>query len=178
MQIIVIRHAATEYNAKELINGTVDEALSEKGLEQIPEIIDNLADYTFTTVYASPLKRSVQTATPVAEHYRLPVKQDARLTEVNLGSFEGQGWDSTIPQFGLNSSGLLSSCEYDFAPYGGESSEEVKARVQSFIDELKTRNDEKPLIVCHGGIMRMFYYLCTGEKAGRIPNVSVYTFDI
>lgn len=178
MQIVAIRHAATDFNEKELINGSIDEDLSQKGRQQIPGLVESLAGYTFSAVYASPLKRSIQTAQPVAAHYKLPMHVDERLTEVCLGSFEGQPWDATIPDFGVNSSGVLSSCEYDFRPYGGEYHEETRARVQSFIDELKTRGQDKPLIVCHGGILRWFYYLCTGQKAGRIPNSSVHVFEI
>jgi alpha-ribazole phosphatase len=178
MQIITIRHAATPFNQKELINGSIDENLSSKGRKQIPEIIESLAKYKFDVIYASPMKRSLQTAKPIAEHYKVDLKQDPRLTEVGLGSFEGQAWDSTIPIFGINSSGVLSSCDYDFTPYGGENSDQVRARVQSFIDDLRTSGHQRPLIVCHGGIIRWFYFLCTGTKTGRIPNLSVFVFDV
>jgi broad specificity phosphatase PhoE len=178
LKIIAIRHAITGYNEKELINGTIDEPLSKRGLQQIPGIIDSLKDYRLSMVYASPLQRSLQTATPIAARYQLPLQVDARLLEVNLGSFNGQGWDATIPAFGLNSSGVLSSCEYDFTPYGGESAAETRERVQSFLSDLKAKGQGTPLIVCHGGILRWFYYLCTGQKAGRIPNSSVHIFEL
>ncbi len=179
MQIIVIRHAQTEYNKKELINGNLDDDhLSAEGLAQIPVIIDGLAPYTFDALYTSPMYRSIQTAEPIAKHFNITLRKDSRLIEINLGSFQGQSWDATIPDFGVNSSKLLSSCEYDFSPYGGESADETRLRVQNFIDDLKKDQQQKPLIVCHGGIMRWFYYLCTGSKAGRIPNASVHMFEI
>jgi broad specificity phosphatase PhoE len=178
MQIIVIRHARTEFNKKELINGTFDEPLSEEGLQQIDDIIRSLSSYTFTDIYASTLKRSIQTAAPIAKARNIPLQKDPRITEVDLGSFTGKGWDSTIPYFGLNSSGLLSTCEYDFTPFGGESSGQTNARVQSFINDLRKNPSATPLIVTHGGILRWFHYLCTGEKAGRIPNSSIHTFTI
>jgi broad specificity phosphatase PhoE len=178
MQIIAIRHAITEFNEKELINGTIDEPLSQKGLQQLPELVDSLTDYMFNVVYTSPMKRSIQTAQPIAERYKVPIRTDKRLTEVDMGSFNGRSWDATIPHFGLNSSGVLSTCEYDFTPYGGENADQTRLRVQSFIDELKRTPKDKPLIVSHGGILRWFYLLCTGQKAGRIANLSVHTFEI
>ena len=179
MRIIVIRHAKTEYNKRELINGSLDDdGLSPEGFAQIPAIISDLASYAFDTMYTSPMLRSRQTADPISKHFSITLHEDPRLTEVNLGSFNGQSWNSTIPDFGVNSSALLSSCEYDFTPYGGESADETRARVQSFIDDLRQSKDEKPLIVCHGGIMRWFYHLCTGAKAGRIPNASVHIFEV
>lgn len=179
MQVLVIRHAQTEYNKKERINGSLDDDhLSPEGLAQIPNIIRDLSSYTFSTIYSSPMQRSMQTAIPIARYFDLALHKDSRLTEVNLGSFNGQPWDATIPDFGVNSSGLLSSCAYDFSPYGGESAIKTRDRVQSFIDELRQHDNEKPLVVCHGGIMRWFYYLYTNKKAGRIPNGAVYTFEI
>lgn len=178
MQLIVVRHARTAYNEKELINGRIDEELSPAGFEQIDGLMKSLAGYIFTIVYTSPLKRSVQTAVPLAGQRNVPLKTDARIIEVSLGSFEGKGWDATIPDFGLNSSALLSTCEYDFRAYGGESADETRARVQSFIDDLKKTPNDTPLVVTHGGILRWFYYLCTGEKAGRVPNSSIHIFTL
>jgi probable phosphoglycerate mutase len=178
MQLIVIRHASTAYNEKELINGQRDEGLSPKGLAQIDGLIESVAQYKFSVIYASDLKRSIQTATPIAKHYNVPLKKDSRIKEVGLGSFEGKGWESTVADFGVNSSGLLSSCAYDFTAYGGESATETRARVQSFIDDLKKDSHATPLVVTHGGIMRWFYYLCTGEKIGRVPNSSVHILEL
>jgi probable phosphoglycerate mutase len=178
MQLIVIRHASTEYNEKELINGTIDEDLSAKGLQQVDGLIASLSSHAFDVVYASPLKRAVQTATPLATHYGVLLYKDARLIEVSLGTFNGQSWGATIPDFGLDSSGLLSTCAYDFRPYGGESADETKKRVQSFLNDLKKKPGTTPLIVTHGGILRWFYYLCTGEKHGRVPNASIHTFTV
>jgi broad specificity phosphatase PhoE len=174
MEILVIRHARTIYNEQELINGGIaDDQLSPAGLAQIPDIIRSVEGYSFTEIYASTMIRSIETATPIAEHFHVPLKQDARIIEVNMGSFNGKPWRSTVPIFGLNSSDLLSTCEYDFSHFGGESAADTKARVMSFIDELKQNTDSKPLIVCHGGVMRWLYYISTGEKSGRIPNGKV-----
>jgi alpha-ribazole phosphatase len=85
------------------------------------------------------MQRAVQTAAPIAKHYGIPFHKDARITEINLGTFNGKGWDSTIPAFGLNSSQLLSTCEYDFTPYGGENADETRARVVRFIDDVKQK---------------------------------------
>lgn len=178
MQLITIRHAATGYNEAELINGQQDEPLSAKGQEQIPQLIDAVSSYQFDIVYASTMRRAVQCAQPIAEYYGVPLKQDARLIEVGLGSFEGKPWDTTIPYFGVNSSGLLSSCKYDLTPFGGESAEQVRTRVQSFLGYLKRRPEQTPMVVAHGGIMRMIYHICTGETTGRIPNLSVQTFEL
>jgi len=179
VRILVIRHAKTIYNEKELINGSIDDdSLSAAGIAQIPQIIESIKKYTFTELYSSTMVRSIDTAKPIAEYFHVPLLEDARLVEVDLGSFNGQPWESTTPIFGLNSSGLLSSCEYDFSPYGGESAEDTRVRLTSFVNDLKQKPTSKPLIVCHGGIMRWFYFLSTGDKSGRIPNGTVFELEI
>ena len=124
------------------------------------------------------MKRAIETAQPIADYYQKPLIEDKRLVEVDLGSFNGQPWESTTSVFGLNSSGLLSSCEYDFTKYGGESADDTKERLLSFIADLKQKSNSRPLVVCHGGIMRWFYFISTGKKHGRIPNGTVFELEI
>src|SRR5688500_9615079 len=179
MKLYAIRHAKTKYNEKELINGSLDDdGLSPAGLAQIPGLIEALKEVRFTNIYTSAMTRAVETAQPIADYFQMTLIKDSRLNEVNLGSFNGQPWESTVPVFGLNSSSLLSSCEYDFTEYGGESAADTKSRLVSFLDDLKQKPKTKPLIVCHGGIMRWFYFLSTGEKHGRIPNGTVFELEI
>jgi broad specificity phosphatase PhoE len=179
MKIYVIRHAKTLYNEKELINGSLDDdRLSPAGIAQIPELIEAIKEIDFSNIYTSTMTRAIQTAEPIAGYYHASLIEDKRLAEVNLGSFNGQSWESTTPVFGLNSSGLLSGCEYDFTEYGGESASDTKARLTSFITDLKQKSESSPLIICHGGIMRWFYFLSTGKKYGRIPNGTVFKLNI
>lgn len=114
----------------------------------------------------------------VAEDHKVEIDVDRRIIEVNMGSFTGQSFESTVEAFGKTSSDLLSTYAYDLKAYGGESSEEVKQRVSAFLDDLKASGYSSVLIVAHGGIIRWFYYLCSGEKVGRSPNLSVHEFEI
>lgn len=179
MKIHVIRHAKTIYNEQELINGSLDDdRLSPAGIAQIPDLIEAIAEIKFTHLYTSTMARAIETAQPIADHFRLPLIEDPRLIEVNLGSFNGQPWESTTPILGLNSSGLLSSCDYDFTPYGGESAKDTEIRLKSFIKDLREEPGSRPMIICHGGIMRWLYFISTGEKYGRIPNGTVFELEI
>jgi len=178
MKIYVMRHAKTVYNEKELINGSLDDdRLSPAGMVQIPELIEAIKGIRFTTIYTSTMVRAIETAQPIADYFHVPLLKDSRLVEVDLGSFNGQPWESTTPIFGLNSSDLLSTCEYNFRPYGGESASDTQSRLASFIASLKKKPKEKPLIICHGGTMRWLYFMGTGEKYGRIPNGTVFELD-
>ncbi len=178
MKLYVARHSQTEGNVRGEINGQLDDPLTSQGINDIDGLVAQLHDAKLDAVFCSTLSRAVMTATPIAKDHSLEPTQDKRLVEVGMGTYEGQSYKSTIQKFGLDSPGLLSTYAYDMTPYGGESAEQVKERVSSFIDELKNKDLDFALVVTHGGIIRWFHYLCTGEKIGSSTNLSVREYDL
>ena len=136
MKITVVRHASTNFNEKHLINGQHDDGLSPRGVSELPGLVEKLKTHEFTSIYSSPLKRALETAEPVSNAKGMPIIQDNRLMEVNFGSFTSKHWDSMQDIFGMSSSELLSTYSYDLKPFGGESSEQVKSRVEDFLNDL------------------------------------------
>jgi probable phosphoglycerate mutase len=178
MRLIVIRHARTETNEKEIINGQSDESISESGRREVPALVKKLQAYQFEVIYSSPLKRALETARPIAESHKVDIDIDRRLIEVNMGSFTNKSFESTFEELGMRSSDLLNTYAYDLRPHGGESAEEVHHRISSFLSDLKSSKHSSVLVVAHGGVIRWFYYLCKGEKIGRSPNLGIHTFEI
>lgn len=72
--------------------------------------------------------------------------------------------------------------DYDFTPFGGESSEIVKDRVKKFISEIKKNHKESDevLIVSHGGILRVFHKLYGDKEViyKHFENVSIHEFEV
>ena len=178
MRIIVVRHASTSYNANHLINGQHDDPLSSQGLKELPELVNKLKAYDFTLIYSSPLKRALKTAEAISGARDLAINIDPRLKEVNFGSFTSQNWDSMKEIFGLDSRALLDTYDYDLTEYGGESSSQVKKRVQNFLNDLPKKSDQNLLIVTHGGIIRWLYLLCANQKTSVHPNSSIHIFNL
>ena len=69
--------------------------------------------------------------------------------------------------------------DYDFKPWGGESVQEVNARIEKFLAAVR-KNNKEALIVSHGGIGRTFYHLLKGErlKGGGVGNAKIHEFEI
>ena len=174
MKLVVVRHAPTEYNEKGIINGRHDDNLSAKGKQAVKD----LKEHDFTVIYSSPLKRATETAMPIAETHNVSINVDRRLIEVDFGSFTSKNWQSLIPTFGVDSRGLLDTYTYDLREYGGESADQVKERVKSFLADLQKDPTQVPLIVTHGGILRWFHLLCSQKKVSGFPNASIHTFEI
>ena len=178
MRLIVVRHAVTNANERGLINGQSNDGLSEAGKASLPKLVAELHTEQLDAIYASPLQRTQDTAQPIADDHNLAVNIDGRLIEVNMGSFTLQPYTSTVELFGKTSPELLSTYEYDFTDYGGETAQQVEQRVQSFLDELKKEPYQAVCVVTHGGIVRWLYYLCTGQKVQASGNASIHHFEI
>jgi probable phosphoglycerate mutase len=117
--------------------------LTEHGEEQASALRPLLAGKRFDGVWSSDLRRTVTTARLAWGEPR----QDARLREMGFGSLEGRLWEALEPS--LQES--LARFE-DFVAPGGESLEDLRARVLSFLDGLAAG---RHLVFTHGGVVRL-----------------------
>lgn len=79
MELLLIRHALPV--RVEAAEGPADPALAELGHRQAAALADWLADEPLHAIYASPLRRAVETAAPLAERLGLGVIVDEDLAE-------------------------------------------------------------------------------------------------
>ena len=169
MKLIFVRHGETAYNKLNKRLGWLDEPLNEVGLRQAEELADQI-EYNFDIVFSSPLKRASKTAEIIAQKFNKKVMFSEHLKERNFGSLGGTVWKE----------GEKESVKYDDRPYGGESVEDVRKRLEKFIDEVRNNYAGKTvLVVTHGGIIRLMHYLYRKEETDHIiKNVSIHEFDI
>src|SRR5687767_6699877 len=99
MSFYLIRHGETLYNAESPIQGQSDVALSPLGLHQAEAIADALAEEPIDAVFASPLRRAMQTAEPIAARLGLAIQADDRLKEIHAGIFQGLLWAEIEARF-------------------------------------------------------------------------------
>ncbi len=177
MEIIIVRHGLSDANKAGIVSGRLDTPLTKEGIAQAQDLSKRLTGLEIDTIYSSPLKRAKNTAKPIADKLGKEIKIDDRLVEVDWGSFEGKQNEVFEKKFGMNGREMLDTYSYDFSKWGGETSEEVRARIQDFLDELKTKPHKLVLIVCHGGIVRWLHYLITGEKITWQPNAEEIHLD-
>lgn len=89
-RLILVRHGQTRSN----VHGLLDTAapgpgLTPLGQEQAAALVDVLAGERIDRIVASPLARTVATATPLAEDRGLPLLVDVGLREILAGDLEG-----------------------------------------------------------------------------------------
>lgn len=181
MSVYVIRHGQTGLNTERKFNGSVDEDLSPVGISQAVDAGKKLNKKKFSAVYCSPLKRTRQTLENLHLKSSIPVYFDERLVERREGALAGQVIDDDFLQnFYLN---LYAPrlCE------GCETCPEALDRVYSLLDEIKSKYEDKDvLLVTHGFIGRAIYYYFMGlpesgllgeAQEGFLQNCQIRKFD-
>ncbi len=178
MLLYVARHGETFNNTAGLINGQSNDVLTAKGQKQATDLAEKLKDIHLDTIYTSTLQRALDTGAPTALEHSINIIQDSRLMEVDFGLLTVQPYSATVKDFGLPASALLSTYTYDLSLYKGETSEQVRARVQAFMNDIKRADNESALVITHGGIFRWFHYLIEGKKIQLTKNAELHTFEL
>ncbi len=150
--LLLVRHGETAWNREGRFQGHADPPLSPVGRRQAAELADELEACPPTAVYASDLRRAVQTAEIVAARFGLPLDTDPGLREVDVGEWSGLTWPEIRARFpdGVD--------RHDARGYGwelGESYEQMADRALASLRRIAGRHDgERVLVVVHGGTMR------------------------
>lgn len=148
MKLYVARHGQTDWNSKNLVCGSTNLPLTEKGIEQAEALGERVKSLGIDVIIASPMVRAQQTAKAVSDATGLSVITDERLREHDYGAFEG--FDRSNDEYWTQ--------KYQFAAKfpKGESVLQLAQRVYNVIDDVKkTYPDKTVLLVCHGGVSRM-----------------------
>ncbi|MES2215771.1 MAG: histidine phosphatase family protein [Patescibacteria group bacterium] len=170
MKVYLIRHGQTELNKKHLINGQLEDNLTPEGIEQA-ELAKSLIPKTVKHIYSSPLRRAKDTALILNSELNAELSFHDELKEVNFGLLSGTDFTADVKKAHV-------SMQYDWHSHNGESVDDVKNRVLRFLKTLKATKEGESLIVAHGGIIRLLYFLEQGKLMEEIGNVSLHSFDL
>lgn len=163
-RLVLCRHAETD--ARGRVCGSLDAELSETGRGQAALLARTLEREPVAAVYASPLRRALETAWPVAAAHGLePVAVDG-LREVDFGELEGLTFaeaEAAAPE--VYAAWMRDPATVVF-PSGG-SFADVAARAAAAIDGIRAGNGgETVVVVAHGGPLRAILAACLGLPGG------------
>jgi broad specificity phosphatase PhoE len=97
----LVRHGESTWNVAGLAQGQHDQAeLTERGLRQASDTAWRFRDHPIRAIYASDLRRALQTAAAFVVVVGVPVFADARLRERSLGVLEGSPSTALSPAAG------------------------------------------------------------------------------
>ena len=166
MDLILVRHGETETNRLGKIQGVSQAPLNERGLDQAAAAARALADEKPFALYASPLRRAVQTAEAIASRTGVGVVIEHGLIEMDVGEFEGLTGRQLRERF----PDVMRSWDedaYNTVMPGGESLADVSERAWGTVGRLaEVHADETVVAVTHNFTIQMV--LCTA--LGMPPN--------
>jgi broad specificity phosphatase PhoE len=153
VELFLVRHGETAWNAQRRFQGQSDIPLSERGRLQAAAIASALGSIPFKHAFASDLQRASATAQAIVAKRGLDVALDARLREFNFGAWEGLTWAQIVERWPEFDQRLpLQARQYE--PVEGENFEHVIARVRAFLDDLLAEvSTGYALIVTHAGAL-------------------------
>jgi len=146
----ILRHGQTtqQTKKKEFIYNWPDISpvkLTNKGINQIRKAAKKLKKEKIDLIYSSDIYRTRQTAGIVAKELGLKMNFDKRLRDINLGIYHGKLKEEFYHAYPLSIKRFVQK------PKGGESWNDVRKRLSSFIKETdKKQKNKKILIVSHG----------------------------
>ncbi|MEN6405418.1 MAG: histidine phosphatase family protein [Thermoguttaceae bacterium] len=146
----LIRHGETVFNAESRIQGQSDAPLSELGHRQAEAVAAALADAPVDAIFASPLRRALETARYLAVRLSLPIRTDPRLMELNAGVFEGRLCAELEAENSPEFVGWLAGGD-DFVIPGGESRSQLADRGCDALRSLAAEGHRTTVVVTHGG---------------------------
>jgi len=148
MRLYLFRHGETEHNAGRLALGRQDVPLNERGRTQAQAIARAYGDNSgIAAVYASPLQRTVATATPLAEALGLAVQTEPALIEMDIGELEELSFDDVRERYPDFVRRWLSDDCADAQMPGGESLRQVQERAWPAIEAIRDRHPEQAVAV-------------------------------
>ena len=142
MKLYFARHGRTNYNDLGLCNAdpSVDVHITSVGEEQAKALAERLKDTPIERILVSELKRTQQTAAIVNEFHNVPIEVAPLLNDHQSG-FEGKS--AKLLMEALDSAPDRWTARFN----GGESIDDMKQRIATFLNELKTKPYDTVLIV-------------------------------
>lgn len=164
--LFLMRHGRTRWNADGRLQGRQNSALLDSGRPAILAIAQSLArERRVDAVYASPLRRCVETATLVCRPLGLDYQLSDALMECDMGQCEGLTWAEAQAQF-PDMMALRAVEKWTTAWPRGEAYQDVYARAQGFAAALPW--GQNALCIGHETLNKCLVGACLGWAPERI----------
>ncbi|HEV8244192.1 MAG TPA: histidine phosphatase family protein, partial [Polyangiaceae bacterium] len=164
-RLFLIRHGATTLTAEDRFAGSTEVELSDEGREQAQCLAQRLSSESLAAVYASPMKRTLETASIVAAPHGLSLIVRPGLREIAHGRWEGLTRKEVEASFASEYTDWEQD-PFTFAPDGGESGVSVMARALPVVREIVLAHPgQNVAVVSHKATLRLLLCALLGIDA-------------
>jgi broad specificity phosphatase PhoE len=178
MQVFLVRHGETDYNAQGILQGYSPVPLSARGRQQAALVAERLAAIQAHVLYSSDIWRAQETADIIGERLGLPVQPCTGLREWYVGTWTGKTADEY--QAHLQA---LGAHPVTHVPEGGESQVQTRDRMVAQMQAFARQHSHDTILcVSHGKAIDLLIRSILGldvmlPSAYRIANTSVNIFS-
>ncbi len=166
--VILVRHGESAWNCVGRYQGRIDIELSPLGRDQVALVGQRLAGLRLSAIYASPLRRAMDTARAIAAFHNLEIVPEEEITEIDHGVWSGLLRDEIQEKFAedletwINKPTLL---RVD----GAETLEEVAERANRSIGNIVQRHPGQTIVVVsHDLVIKVIMALAIGMDLDRV----------
>jgi broad specificity phosphatase PhoE len=160
-RFILVRHGETEWNRNERFRGRADLSLNENGHRQAEAAALKLKGRDAAAIYASPMKRTLETADPISRELGVSVTPTEGLIDIDYGEWQGLSLEEA------NTKDSVMYHKWHHSPHevrfpGGEGLAHVRDRVVAAVHEIAAGHDKQTVVlvshkvVCQVLICAMF----------------------
>ncbi len=176
--LFLARHGETDDNLEPIrVQGITDTPLNDTGRQQAAQLAERVEPLEIASLWSSDLSRARETAEIVGNRIGLEPQLDPRLREANRGRWEGHRFiDIEREEPELYAAWLRAGESFRFPD--GESLLEQQERVLDALEDVRQTAQPPPLVVCHGGAIRVV--LCSRDSRGLdafhdfdVPNIAL-----
>ncbi|MEO1068088.1 MAG: histidine phosphatase family protein [Cyanobacteria bacterium J06638_6] len=167
LNLYFLRHGETESSQTGTYCGFSNPGLTASGTAMAQAFADKYHHLPWQAIYASPLRRTVETATPLCEATGQTMQQRDGLKEMFFGEWEGQTHDEVESRYSKDYVRWLTEPAWN-PPTGGETGVQVASRAALVIAEIEANHSSgNVLIVSHKTTIRLLLCNLLGIDSGR-----------
>lgn len=147
-----------------LRDGHGDPELAPEGHEQAEQLATRLAAAPLDAIYVTTLRRTHQTAAPLAARLGIEPIEIADLREVYLGEWEGGVFRHRAVSGDPLFRRIWEEERWDLIP-GAESMEAFDERLRRGLDQIvATHPGQRVAVIAHGGVIGHLLHVVTGSR--------------
>jgi len=168
-RIFLVRHGATSLTAEDRFAGSTEVALSDEGRRQIASLAERLKGESVDAFYASPLQRTMETASILAAPHGMQPGAEPALREIDYGHWEGLTRSEVETAF-RKEYAIWEEDPFTVAPIGGESGINVLNRALPVMRRIVEQHRHRSVVVVsHKGTNRLLISSLLGFRCARLP---------
>ena len=170
-KLILARHGETMWNVEKVFRGRADVGLDDVGIKQAELLGKYLSNWELEAIYASPIRRALETANIVARYQKVSVRIAEGLTDFDFGEWQSLSEQQVRRLYPDLFNEWHNNPDKVRMP-GGESLEDVRRRAVEVVNDIVSRHQGNVLLVSHRVVIKVLICCLLGLDNSHFRNIN------